>query len=78
MSDKESTRLDPIAENKLINQMKKDFANRRAFQPRFRISRPWLGALNWEKHKRKLANQRRAHNKMARQTRRAQRRAARA
>jgi len=68
---------DPILMAKLRNAMIED-AKRRAFTPRPRIRRPWLGDLNWARHKRKLANKRRAHNQMARQARKAQRRAARA
>lgn len=77
MSDKD-THLDPIGEQMLLNKMRKDALKRRAFTPRLRIHRPWLGEWNWAKHKRKMANKRRAHNQMARQARKAQRRAARA
>ena len=68
---------DPILMARLRNAMMDD-AKRRALAPRPRLRRPWLGEWHWAKHKRKLANQRRAHNQMARQSRKAQRRAARA
>lgn len=48
---------------------------REPFKPRPRIRRPWLGTLNWESHKAKLARKRRAGNIQARKTRKAQRRA---
>ena len=68
---------DPILMAQLRNAMMED-AKRRAFTPRPRIRRPWLGDLNWANHKRKMADKRRAHNRMARQSRKAQRCAARA
>ena len=74
----DTPKLDPIAAQALLNDMRKEAEKRRHTTPYVRIRRPWLGTLNWERHKRKLANQRRAHNRMARQTRRAQRRASRA
>ena len=74
----DTPKLDPIAAQALLNDMRKEAEKRRHTTPYVRILRPWLGTLNWERHKRKLANQRRAHNRMARQTRRAQRRASRA
>ena len=77
----DTPKLDPITAQKLLDGMKEEADKRRArnaFKPRPRIHRPWLGALNWERHKKKLADKRRAANKVARQTRRAQRRASRA
>ena len=77
MVNEKAPRLAPIAAAQRRNAMMDD-AKRRAFTPRPRLRRPWLGALNWERHKRKLANKRRAHNQMAKQARKTQRRAARA
>ena len=77
MSDKD-THLDPIGEQMLVNKMQRDALKRRAFTPRMRIRRPWLGVLNWERHKHKMAHKRYIHNRMATQTRTAQRRVARA
>lgn len=48
---------------------------RKPFRPRPRVRRPWLGTLNWERHKAKLAKKRKARNIQARKTRKAQRRA---
>jgi len=45
------------------------------FEPAPRVRHPWLGTLNWEGHKDRLAARRKAANKRARQTRKAQRRA---
>lgn len=77
MINEKAPKLDPIAAAQLRNAMMDD-AKRRAFTPRPRMRRPWLGTLNWERHKRKMANKRRAHNRMAHHTRTAQRRASRA
>lgn len=74
----DNPKLDPIQAQALLNDMRKEAAKRRHTTPYVRIRRPWLGTLNWERHERKLANKRRAANKVARQTRRAQRRASRA
>ena len=49
--------------------------DREPFRPGQRVRRPWLGTLNWERHKAKLARKRRAGNIQARKTRKAQRRA---
>ena len=78
MIEEKYTKLDPITAQRLLSDMRKKPAKRRHTTPYVRIRRPWLGTANWEKHKRKLANKRRAANKVARQTRRAQRRASRA
>lgn len=45
------------------------------FVPAPRVRHPWLGTLNWKRHKDRLAARRKAANKRARQTRKAQRRA---
>ena len=74
----DNPKLDPITAQALLDGTRKEAAKRRHTTPYVRIRRPWLGTLNWERHKRKLANKRRAANKVARQTRRAQRRASRA
>jgi hypothetical protein len=74
----ENPKLDPIQAQAILDDMRKDAAKRRHTTPHVRIRRPWLGTLNWEHHNRKMANKRRAANKVARQTRRAQRRASRA
>ena len=75
MIEKEGPKLDPIQAQMLRNEMQKDAAKRRFTTPYVRIRRPWLGTLNWEKHKARLAKKRKARNKAARMTRRAQRRA---
>lgn len=46
------------------------------WKPRIRKKRPYLGTLNWERHKAKLTAKRKAANRAARETRRAQHRAA--
>ena len=69
---------DPILQQRLRNAIQKDAAERKPTTPYVRIRRPWLGTLNWERHKKKLARKRRAANRVARQTRKAQRRASRA
>ncbi len=74
----EKPSLDPVLAGKLRKAIKAEAANREVFKPAPRIRRPWLGSLNWEHHKRKLESMRRAANKQARQTRKAQRRASRA
>lgn len=48
---------------------------RAPYKPRPRVRRPWLGTLNWERHKAKQASKRKARNIQARKTRKAQRRA---
>ena len=45
------------------------------FVPKPRVRQPWQGWANWEKHKEKQAARRKAGNRRARQTRKAQRRA---
>lgn len=74
MNEKEQ-KLDPMQAQMMLNAMRKESAKHRPTTPYVRIRRPWLGTLNWERHKRKLAAKRRAANKVARQTRKAQRRA---
>ena len=76
MFEKDKPSLDPITAAKLREAMKDEAAKREAFKPAPRIRRPWLGTLNWERHKRKMERKRRAANKLARQTRKAQRGAA--
>ena len=69
---------DPILLQRIRDSIRKKAAERRPTTPYVRIRRPWLGTLNWERHKKRLARKRRAANKLARQTRKAQRRASRA
>ena len=75
MIDEKSQKLDTIAAQQLLNEMRKETSKRKPTTPYVRIRRPWLGTLNWEKHKARLAKKRKARNKVARMTRRAQRRA---
>ena len=78
MSTKPDKIRDPILIQRLMKAIRKDGAERKFTTPYVRIRRPWLGTLNWERHKRRLANKRRSANKQARMTRKAQRRASRA
>ena len=75
---KSGPNIDPITAQMLRDEMRLEKAKRNAFKPQARVRRPWQGTVNWEGHKRKLENKRRAANKVARQTRKAQRRASRA
>ena len=74
--DREIKPVDIITAQKLRDGMRAEAAKRREFQPAVRVKRPWLGDLAWARHKKKLAEKRRRHDRMARQTRRAQRRGA--
>lgn len=79
MNTENERKLDPLKVQMLLNDMRKEAAARRsAYKPHPRIRHPWLGTLNWERHKHKRAKKRYFANKVARQTRKAQRRAARA
>ena len=70
--------IDKLTENDvtLIRQIKA--AERRKavfFKPAPRVRRPWMGTLNWERHKKKQAAKRKAHNIIAHKSRAAQHRA---
>lgn len=45
------------------------------FEPAPRVRHPWLGTLNWKRHKDRLARKRRDANRRGKRTRKAQRRA---
>lgn len=61
--------------DQFFKRIKRAITDSEPYTPRPRVRRPWLGSLNWERRKAKLAKKRKAWNIQARKTRKAQRRA---
>lgn len=58
-----------------MGNLHNEILRKEPWKPRIRKRNPILGAINWERHKAKLAAKRKIKNRIARKTRRTQYRA---